>query len=251
VARVYDFFLGGSHNFAVDREFGQRVMETAPLTPGIMRANRAFLRRAVQFCVAAGVRQFIDIGSGIPTVGNVHEIAQRADPGARVVYVDIDSVAVAHSQVILEGNPFATVVQGDARQPEQVLAHPETRRLIDPEQPVAVLLVALLHFLSDDAEVDAILRTVKEMLVPGSYLVISHGSLDGQPPEAREVVQMYSRSAVPLVHRTRAQIEAFFDGLELVEPGVVHVPVWRPDTRDETTEHPERYISYGGVGRKP
>ena len=145
VARVYDFYLGGSHNFAVDRELGRRVIETFPLLPKTLQENRAFLRRAVRFCVEAGIRQFLDIGSGIPTVGNVHEVAQQVDPTIKVVYVDIDPVAVAHSRAILKGNEYATAIRADFRQPEVILSHPELQRLIDLRQPVALLLVALLR----------------------------------------------------------------------------------------------------------
>ncbi len=148
-ARVYDYWLGGTHNFLADQDLGRSLAAVEPNVRVIARANRAFIGRAVRFLAAAGIRQFLDIGSGIPTQGNVHEVAQQASPAARVVYADIDPVAIAHSKAILAANPNAAVIDGDVRDPGQVLGHPVTRRLIDFSQPVGLLLVAVLHFISD------------------------------------------------------------------------------------------------------
>jgi SAM-dependent methyltransferase len=247
-ARMYDYYLGGAHNFAADRQLAEQMIARYPDMPLIVQANRAFLRRAVEFLVDAGVRQFVDIGSGVPTVGHVHEIAQRAAPESRVVFVDIDPVAVAHSRQILTDNDRTTVIQEDIRRPEQILNHPETRRLLDLEQPVAVLVVALFHFIADDPV--SILARLTRPLASGSYLVISHGSDDAR--DAAEGTEIYRRGGIELISRTRAQVEEMFGGLDLVEPGVVWIPQWRPESSlDAYHDQPERSMGYAGVGRKP
>lgn len=249
VARMYDYFLGGSHNFAVDRAAARATIDAVPEAPLVAQANRAFLRRAVQFLAEAGVRQFLDIGSGIPTVGNVHEIAQRVAPESRVVYVDVDPVAVAHSAEILAGNDRTAVIQEDLRNPQKILAHPEVTRLLDFTQPVAVLIVAVLHFVPDSDRPDEILRTLREALAPGSYLVLSQASDEGRRPQEREEVKaVYQRTDNPLHIRSREELIALFDGFELVDPGVVWVPQWRPET-PESAEDAERFVVRGGVGR--
>ncbi|MER7890912.1 SAM-dependent methyltransferase [Micromonospora sp. NPDC094482] len=249
VARMYDYYLGGSHNFAADRAAAQAMVAAVPEAPLMAQANRAFLRRAVQYLTDAGVRQFLDIGSGIPTVGNVHEIAQRNAPESRVVYVDVDPVAVAHSREILDGNDQATVVQEDLRNPRQILAHPEVRRLIDFDQPVAVMVVAVLHFVADDDRPGEILATLREALAPGSHLVLSQASDDGRSEDERaEAERVYRRTDNPLWVRSRAELTALFDGFELIEPGVVWVPEWRPESPD-SAEDAERAVFMGGVGR--
>jgi hypothetical protein len=250
-ARVYDFFLGGAHNFAVDRELAAAVQRMTPTIADTMRANRDFLRRAVRYLVGAGVTQFLDIGSGIPTAGNVHEIAQRADSRARVVYVDVDPVAVAHSVAILEGNDRAAVLQGDMREPERILAAPETRALIDPEQPVAVLLAGVLHFLSDRDDPVGVVRRLVAPAAAGSHLLISHVTWEGQPPEVIEAQKLSGRTGTEIVLRSHAEILEQFVGLPLVEPGLVLLPLWRPDSPGEVGEHPERCGAFGGVGVKP
>ncbi|PZF88213.1 SAM-dependent methyltransferase [Micromonospora deserti] len=249
VARMYDYYLGGSHNFAVDRAAAQAMVAAVPEAPLMAQANRAFLRRAVQFLTDAGVRQFLDIGSGIPTVGNVHEIAQRNAPDARVVYVDVDPVAVAHSREILDGNDRAAVVQEDLRHPERILTHPDVRRLLDFDRPVAVMVVAVLHFVSDDDRPAELLRTLRAALAPGSYLVLSQASADGRSDEERaEAERIYRSTDNPLWIRSRGELAALFDGFELVEPGVVWVPQWRPESADGA-EDAERSAFIGGVGR--
>lgn len=253
VARMYDYFLGGYHNFAIDRAVAEQVVATYPDFPLIMRANRAFLRRAVLYLAAQGIDQFLDLGSGIPTVGNVHEVAQAVNPAARVVYVDIDPVAVAHSRAILAGNANASVIQADARQPEQIFGDPEVRRLLDLDRPVAVLVLAFLHFLQDDAEAEGLMRGLRDAVAPGSYLVVSHASYDDLPADVRERLEgLYTRTPTPVRSRTREQIAGFFAGFELVEPGLVYVPAWRPEgPEDLWYDEPERVHGYGGVGRKP
>jgi hypothetical protein len=252
-ARMYDYYLGGSHNFAIDREAAEQAIRIYPEFPLIMRANRAFLRRAVTFLARRGIDQFLDIGSGIPTVGSVHEIVRRVNPAARVVYVDVDPIAVAHSEGILRGNSGVGVVGADARRPEQVLGHPEVRRLIDFDRPVAVLLVFVLHFMGDDATAAHIVATFRGAMAPESYLVLSHGTAEGLPAEQLDaLVRLYERSTNPWSSRSLHQVQRFFRGLELVEPGVVHPPLWRPESpHDLYADHPERASSYAGVGRKP
>ncbi|MEU8262894.1 SAM-dependent methyltransferase [Micromonospora sp. NPDC048999] len=250
VARMYDYYLGGSHNFAADRAAARAMVEAVPEAPLMAQANRAFLRRAVQFLAESGVRQFLDIGSGIPTVGNVHEIAQRVDPACRVVYVDVDPVAVAHSREILAGNDGATVLREDFRQPAAILDHPEVNRLLDFTQPVAVMIVAVLHFIPDADRPEEVLRTLRAALPPGSYLVMSQASDDGRTGtgERAEAEHVYRRTDSQLFIRSRAELTTLFDGFELVDPGVVWVPQWRPES-PEQAENAAQAVFLGGVGR--
>lgn len=251
-ARMYDYYLGGHHNFEIDRKTAEQAIAMWPDLPLIMRVNRAFLRRAVEYLVAQGVDQFLDIGSGIPTVGNVHEIAQRADGNARVVYVDIDPITVAHSEAILQGSPNVDVIQGDIRQPSQILNHPQVRRLLDFEKPVAVLLVAVLHFVTDNEEIRRSMQVLREALASGSYLVISHASYEGKPVETQEHATLYRQTSTPIMMRSRRDIELFFEGFDLVEPGLVYFPLWRPEGPDDLfLDQPERSPGFAGVGRKP
>jgi S-adenosyl methyltransferase len=251
VARVYDALLGGSHNFAVDRDVASALTSIEPTARDAARANRAFLGRAVRFLVDAGIRQFLDIGSGVPTLGNVHEIAQAAAPESHVVYVDTDPVAIAHSKSILAGNDRAAIVHADLRDPESILTHPEVRQLIDFDQPVALLLVAVLHFITDDERPGDLVKEYLAALTPGSYLAVSHGTLDGRSSKVVEAVQkLYSRASAPGRPRDHATVEAFFDGLELLEPGLVYLPLWRPDESEIPFEEPERSVGYAGLARK-
>jgi SAM-dependent methyltransferase len=255
-ARIYDYLLGGYHNFEVDRVAAQQIVEHLPDMPLYMKANRAFLRRVVRFLADQGIDQFLDLGSGIPTVGNVHEVAQQANPSARVVYVDNEAVAVRHSLTILEENPNATAIQADLRQPEVILNHPETERLLDLNKPTAVLLLSVLLFVTDDEEAYRIVRVYRDALAPGSYIAITHPTEEDVPPEkleqARKLYAIYAAMGTPVNIRSYAQIERFFEGLELIEPGVVRVPLWRPEgPEDLLLDKPESAGYYGGVGRKP
>ncbi|MFF7297104.1 SAM-dependent methyltransferase [Streptomyces sp. NPDC008265] len=266
VSRIYDYYLGGSHNFEVDRRAARRAMEFMPGLPKIMQANRAFMRRAVRHAVAEGVTQFLDIGSGIPTFGNVHEIAQAASPEARVVYVDHDPVAVAHSEAVLAGDDRTGVVAADLRKPQEILTAPAVGRILDLDRPVALMLVAVLHFLEDsDAPYEAVAE-LREALAPGSMLILTHASYEGIPlteEVASGTVGVYRDIRNPLVMRTGEQIRNFFEGFEMVEPGLVSMPDWRPDrssgadgadgtdgTDTEAPEDPYAFSGYGGVGRK-
>ncbi|WP_309094310.1 SAM-dependent methyltransferase [Streptomyces sp.] len=251
VSRMYDYYLGGSHNFEVDREAARRAMEFMPGLPKIMQANRAFMRRAVRYAAGEGIGQFLDIGSGIPTFGNVHEVAQAARPGARVVYVDHDPVAVAHSEAVLDGNADAAVVAGDLRKPQDILSSPEVERLIDLNQPVALLLVAILHFVEDEDDPYGAVAQLGAALAPGSLLVLSHASYEGipLPPErAGGAVGVYEDIRNPLIMRSREEIARFFEGYDMVEPGLVAMGRWRPDTAPED-EDPYAFSGFAGVGR--
>ncbi|MEV6617371.1 SAM-dependent methyltransferase [Streptomyces sp. NPDC051051] len=251
VSRIYDYYLGGSHNFEVDREAARRAMEFMPGLPKIMQANRAFMRRAVRYAADSGITQFLDVGSGIPTFGNVHEVAQAARPGARVVYVDHDPVAVAHSQVVLGENPDAGVVAADLLKPREILASPQVEQLIDLERPVALLLVAILHFVEDADDPYAAVAELSAALAPGSLLVLTHASYEGIPlPQGRAegAVDVYKDIRNPLVMRSRDEIARFFEGYDMVEPGLVPMPHWRPETAPED-EDPYAFSGFAGVGR--
>jgi SAM-dependent methyltransferase len=248
-ARIYDYLLGGGHNFVADRRVAERVLVVFPEAPLAAQANRAFLRRAVKFLVEAGVRQFLDIGSGVPTLGHVHEIAQRAAPDARVVYVDIDPVAVAHSREILAGNERAAAIQEDFRRPDRILADPDVQRLLDFDQPVAVLVVALFHLLSNADDPTDLIARLTAPLVAGSYMVLSHATDDGCS-EFADAAEIYRGAGIEVTPRSRKQIDALFDGWDLVAPGVVWVPQWRPEWPPNPDDQPERSAVYGGVGRK-
>ncbi|GAA2362105.1 SAM-dependent methyltransferase [Saccharopolyspora halophila] len=250
-ARVYDYYLGGDHNFAVDRAMGDDAIRMWPELPLIMQANRAFLRRAVHYCVDQGIRQFLDLGSGIPTVGNVHEVAQLAAPDSRVVYVDTDPVAVAYSRTLLEGNDQASIVRADVRDPEAVLNSPEVAEQLDLDEPVALMMVALLHFVDDEANPREVITRYRDALAPGSYLAISHATDEGRPDLADEHADLYrKRTSTPMTMRSRARINEFFEGFELVEPGLVYMPQWRPVSPSEIDDNPERFTALVGVGRK-
>jgi hypothetical protein len=249
VARVYDYYLGGSHNFAADREFAERVLAVLPDMPRIAQQNRAFLRRAVRHLCDAGVRQFLDLGSGIPTAGNVHDVALECDPGARVVYVDNDPVAVAHSQRLLDGHDRVGVLAGDLLDPSAVLDAAVARYGLDLAQPVAVLLVSVLHFVGDEHDPAGLVGRYVAAAVPGSRLVISHASSQAQPG-AGEAQAVYNRDRSPQAMRMRSEpeIAALFGGLPLLDPGLVRIPAWRPDDPGDVPERIEDYPGFAGVG---
>jgi SAM-dependent methyltransferase len=246
VARVYDYMLGGTHNFAADQAVGRMITAVEPNARGIARANRAFLGRAVRFLAASGIRQFLDIGSGIPTEGNVHEVAERAAPGARVVYADVDPVAIAHSTALLAGKGSAVIVEGDVREPEKILADDRVNGLIDFSQPAGLLLVAVLHFITDAENPARIVATLRDALAPGSYLVLSHGTTEDRPTVARAAEKVYGQAvAAPLRMRSRAELLPLFEGFELLEPGLVPIPQWRPDPGDTDAADTSRF--WGGL----
>jgi len=229
-ARMYDYVLGGFNNFEVDRKLADWVQETMPEVAQGARDNRAFLRRLVSFLVReAGVDQFLDLGSGIPTAGNVHEIAQRLHPGARVVYVDVDPVAVSASRRLLADNPDATAIRANLTDVDAVLADPEVAALLDFTRPIAVLLVSVLHFVPESANPAAAIARLREAVAPGSYLAISHFTDEGREGDAQRIVAMSRQTPTTTTPRSRAQIGALFDRFTLLAPGVVDVSQWRPE----------------------
>lgn len=251
VARVYDYWIGGDHNFQADRDLARTIIALTPHFRAVARANRAFLGRAVRFLAGqAGIRQFLDIGSGIPTENNVHQVAQDTAPGSRVVYVDHDDVAVAHSRLILQDNPDATIIQADLREPAKILGDPETQLLLDFTQPVALFLVAVLHFIPDDDQAERIVATLRDALAPGSYLVICHACRDEQPSLASSFETVYnSRATAQVRFRTRDEITRLCDGFTLIDPGLVWIPEWRPDAPSDIPADPSKYWALVGVAR--
>jgi hypothetical protein len=251
-ARVYDYWLDGAHNFASDRVMGDQVQQVMPAIRDAARMNRSFLRRAVLFMVESGVRQFLDIGSGIPTVGNVHEIAQRADPECRVVYVDKESVAVAHSELLLRGNDRAAVIQANLRDVEDVLEHPETKRLLDLDQPIGLLMLLVLHFVPDSWAPVGVVARYRDRLPPGSYLALSHVTADGNPAGLCEAVELYRNTPESLYLRSHQEVLRLFDGFELADPGLVGCALWRPSGSGDICDSAEmNTLVYAGVGGKP
>jgi O-methyltransferase involved in polyketide biosynthesis len=249
VARVYDYMLGGKDNFAADRELAAQLNENAPNSAWMARQNRAFLARAVQFCAEQGIRQFLDLGSGLPTMDNVHEVAFRTSPDARVVYVDNDPVAVTYARALLAKSPRVAAVEADLRHPEQVLELAQSAGQLDLSQPVAVLMVAILHFIPGQDNAARIVGTFTGATVPGSYLILSHATHDAQPEKAVRARAIYQNASSPLVTRTREEIAALFAGLPLVDPGLVFTVQWRPD--HPPPDPPAAAGLYAGVAYKP
>jgi hypothetical protein len=249
---VYDYFLGGYHNFAIDRQAAERIIAVEPDFALILRANRAFLRRAVLFALDAGIRQFLDLGAGIPTVGSVHEVARAADAATRVVYIDVDPIATALSQDILAGNPIAVAIQADAMRPDQVLHDPDLERMLDLSKPVAVLMVAFLHLVAEEDEALRVVHHFRDAIASGSYLALSHGTDIFNPERSARTATVFNRATSQVTLRSREQLLRFFEGFELVEPGLVPTPSWRPDSTDDLfVTEPERGQALAGVGRKP
>jgi hypothetical protein len=249
VARIYDFLLGGKDNFAADRQAAERLLAAIPNAAAIARANRTFLTAAVQYVAREGITQYLDIGAGLPTAPSVHECARAIVPDARVAYVDNDPVAVTHAQALLATGDGVIAAEGDARDPEAILADPALAGVIDLTQPVCLLLVSMLHFFTA-AEADMIVGTLRERLVPGSYLIISQGNNTGAPDE--RVQNAYGRD-VTLTGRPPAEIAAYFDGFDLVSPGLVPVADWsiaqsHPRQSAQSAAPPTGMLA--GVGRK-
>jgi hypothetical protein len=250
-ARIYDYLLGGYHNFESDRVVSDKLLALYPNMRLAAQVNRAFLRRTVQFLVGQGIEQFLDIGSGIPTVGNVHEIAQSLNPAARVAYVDLDPIAVSHSQSILVDNPNAIAVNGDVRKPETILELKEIRDLIDLEKPLGLLLVAVLHYVLEDEVAYRTVTTLKDSLAAGSYMAIAHATYAERPADLQSRLDDTFRAASDSRNRTQEQIERFFAGLEVIEPGLVYTPLWRPEGPDDVLlDDPGQSMAIVGVGRK-
>jgi SAM-dependent methyltransferase len=248
-ARMYDYFLGGKDNFQVDRDAADQLDEAAGrgTTFTVAWENRRFLQRAVACLAGAGIDQFVDIGAGLPTQGNVHEIAQRVNPAARVAYIDNDPIVLSHGRALLADDKTTRVFTADMREPEAILTAPSLAGLIDFSRPVAVLFVAVLHFVRDDEDPYGIVGTFRDAIVPGSCLVLSHVTTDGPPAEilARNE-HVYEKATSPSRARSRDEIARFFDGLDLLEPGLVRPGRWRPGSGQETATH----FMYAGIGTK-
>jgi hypothetical protein len=246
-ARVYDFLLGGAHNFAVDRAVGEKVLQVQPNGRQIAGSNRAFLGRAVRYMLDQGITQFLELGSGIPTVGNVHEVAQRTNPEAHVVYVDYDDVAVAHSELMLGANNNATIVRADMCSPDDVLNARATQELLDFSRPIGLLLVAVFHFVGDDRNPPQVVARYRDALPDGSLMALSHLTADQMPQEMAGVVEAMKNSRDPMFFRPYNEVLAMFEGFELVEPGLVTASQWRPE---HGITDPAIEGVYGGVARK-
>jgi hypothetical protein len=250
IARVYDYWLGGTDNFAADREMGERTLAAYPNLVYSVRANRAFLARAVRFLATeAGLRQFLDIGTGIPTANNTHEVAQRVAPESRIVYVDNDPVVLTHAKALLTSTPegACAYIDADLRNPEEILA--DAADILDFSKPVAIMLIAVMHFVGDDADASAIMNRLTAACVPGSYVAMSHAASDIDAEQMAEMVRRLNQAtAEKTTLRDRAGVARLFDGLELVEPGVIRAAEWRPDTDLEAASPA---ALWAGVARKP
>jgi len=248
VARIYDYLLGGKNNFAADRQAADRLVAALPNAAAVARANRAFLAAAVQHVAREGIAQYLDIGAGLPTTPSVHECARAIIPGARVAYVDNDPVAVSHAQALLATGDGVIATEGEAREPEAILADPALAGVIDMTEPVCLLLVSMLHFFTAD-EADMIVGTLRERMVPGSYLIISQGNSNGAVPRDR-VQNAYGRD-ITLTGRPDAEIAAYFDGFDLVPPGLVPVTEWQAGEPDAQVSHLPRLPRVPQLPRLP
>jgi hypothetical protein len=249
-ARVYDYWLGGKDNFAADREAAERVLAVTPGLRFRVQANRAFLARAVRYLAAeAGIRQFLDIGTGIPSANNTHEVAQAVAPDSRIVYVDNDPIVLTHARALLAGGPAGSIqyIDGDLRDGAAIME--VAARTLDFGRPVGLMLLGILHLIQDDEDPYRIVAGLMDALPSGSYLAISHPASDIDPSQAEAQKRYNERVSTPQTLRTREAVTRFFDGLELVPPGVVYVHTWHPDPGDDAPD--DARSAYGGVARKP
>lgn len=252
-AGVRDCWLGGSHHTAADKEVAERILVGTPYLPYMVCEYRALLGRVVRFLVGAGVRQFLDLGSGLPTEGNVHQVAQAADPGCRVVYVDINPSVVVPGHAALAGAANAVVVCADLRDPKQVFDVALRTGLLDLDAPVAVLVIDVLHHIPDTDDPVGFIEAYVDAMCPGSYLAIAHTNDEGEAFEGGLAMfrSLYRRLVPPLTFRNSRQGANFFEGLHTVEPGIVPIPLWRPDPDDDLDSNPELFPAWCGLGRKP
>jgi hypothetical protein len=244
-ARVYDYLLGGKDNYRVDREVGQKLPAASRRGAEL---NREFMHRAVAWVAGSGVGQFLDIGTGIPTQPNLHQIVQRVNPKSRIVYTDNDPIVLRHAEALLVSTPDGATdyIQADVREPDAILEH--ARTFLDFSRPIALSLVALMHFVSDEDDPYGITRTLVGALPPGSCLVLSHATFDFHPELEAGITGTYGKGGITLSTRTRAEVERFFDGLDLVDPGLVTAPQWYKDTPAPAEEENAVYV---GVARVP
>lgn len=249
-ARMYDYYLGGKHHYPADREAAERALAAIPDVPVAVRENRKFLGRVVRLMAEAGIRQFLDLGTGLPTQENVHQVAQTVRPDARVVYVDNDPVTLAHARALLATDTQTTVADADLRYPELVLDNPSVRGRIDFTEPVGVLLLLMLHFVTDEENPGGLVAAFRDALPSGSYIALSHASADTlSAEEAEEVARPYKQATSPFTLRTREQIYDLFAGLEILEPGVVPAQEWRNDSAEEIPT--TKAMNFAGLGYKP
>jgi SAM-dependent methyltransferase len=251
-ARVYDYWLGGKDHFPADRALGDAIAAALPTIRTQVRAQRAFLGRAVRYLTRdAGVRQFLDIGTGIPSAGNVHDVAQEIAPESRVLYVDNDPIVLAHARALMSGTPQGSVafIQADLREPEAILGDPAVAGTLDLAEPVGLVLIGVMHHLRDDDDPRRIVATLVDALAPGSYLVLSQSTPDFDPDAMGALAAASEQGGIANVPRSLADTEPFFAGLELVEPGLVPMATWHPDPGEGLD--PRSVYAYGGVARKP
>ena len=249
--RIYDYLLGGSFNFAADRAFAHELLARVPWAREVARHNRGFLARAIRYAVGRGVRQFLDLGSGIPTVSRTDQIAIAADPRCRVAYVDTNQLAIAHAEVLLDGHKQVATARADIRDVAGVLGHPAVSELVDLTQPVALLMGAVVHFFPDADDPARMIDGYRAAVPSGSLLAMSHATYDGVPPEVAAAAPMYRSAAEPMYDRSRPEITALFRGWHLIPPGVVFTGEWRPAHPDEILAEPNRSVFLAGVAVKP
>ncbi|MGH3492056.1 MAG: SAM-dependent methyltransferase [Sciscionella sp.] len=248
VARVYDYYLGGAYNFQADRDFATKILTNFPEARDFARHNRRYQNRAVRHVSEQGVRQFLDLGAGIPTVGPTHEIARQVNPDAKVAYVDIEALAVTQSRHLLAGDTSAEMIEADLRDVDGVLR--AASALLDFDQPVAVMILAMLHFLSDEDDPSEVIARYGDALAPGSYMIISHATEEGPVGErVRAAASSYAETSLPGHLRNREQVAELMRPFELIEPGVVWTPQWRPESAEQA-KNPENAVAYAAVGRK-
>lgn len=249
---MYDYYLGGKDNYESDRRAAAEIFIQIPDLPEVARDNRAFLQRAVRAFAEAGIRQFIDVGTGLPTQGNVHEIAQRVDASSRVVYVDNDPIVLAHARALLTSGPHGATayIDADLRDPDAIFRHPDLRNLIDFDQPVGLLMIAVLHFITDEEDPWGLVSRYRSYLPAGSQIAIAHATSEDRPAEAvQKMTDVYKKASAPFNFRTRKQILALFDGFSLLDPGLVPCPDWRRDPNAKTS--PSAGWNLAGVGALP
>lgn len=254
IARIYDYYLGGAFNLPVDRERATRIKSVLPSMDMLARFNRGFLRRSVAFMVERGITQFLDLGSGLPTAGNTHEVAHARDPRIKVVYVDYEPVAVALGERILRNNPNAVMVGADARRADELFADPRVRAVLDLDRPLGIIMTGVMVFVGDHEDPTGMMKSYRDACAPGSYLALSHLTDERADPETKvqihAMVEAYKGVVEQLYVRDRAAVEALFEGMALVGPGVTLMPDWQPDPdSDIRTGSPAHQLGYGAVGR--
>ncbi|WP_308211658.1 SAM-dependent methyltransferase [Actinoallomurus soli] len=250
IARMYDYYLGGKDHYEADRVRAEEAVAADPTLVNLIKENRAFIGRAVRYMAEQGIDQFLDIGTGLPTQQNVHQIAHAVNPGARVVYVDYDEQVVAHGRALLADSDQTEMIRADLRRPGEILDHVRGKRLLDLDRPVGLLTIATLHFIPDEDDPQGIMTKLREALAPGSHLALTHASADGVPDVVAKVVEVYRRTSAPGTPRTREQVTDLFGEFALVDPGLVWAPLWRPE-RPVSMEEAVQTWFYAGVGRKP